>query len=55
MIQKIKSRNDVARELHEERDGAYRIRIVESKKRKEKKLKPLDILNLDEEELEDYE
>lgn len=50
-----RSRNEIARELNEERDGAYRIRIVESKKRKEKKLRPQDVLHLTEEDFDDFE
>jgi hypothetical protein len=50
-----RKRNLVARDLHENKGGAYRIRIVESKKRQDRKLRPIDVVNLTfEDEFDDY-
>lgn len=48
-----KKRNPVAKELNEDRDGEFRLRIVEPKRRSHKKLKPHVISGMDEEDLED--
>lgn len=48
-----KRRNMEAKELWENKD--FRIRVEVPKSQKRKKLRPIDILNLDIEELEDFD